>query len=136
MPKRSCLCGAVQYSTRGTIEGIDHCHCSMCRRSHGSAFSTYGRIVKEDLVIDAGNDQVERYQSSDAVTRSFCRTCGSSLFFKHAGADAFEFIAIGTLDEDPGGRPETHIFVGSKADWYVIEDDLPQHEEYPHGIAD
>ena len=35
----------------------------------------------------------------------------------------------------PRGRPGhpavKHMFVGSKADWYTITDDLPQHEEYP-----
>ena len=136
MPKGSCLCGTVQYDTGGAIEGIDHCHCSMCRRSHGSAFSTYGRVLRSALVVASGEDAIERFQSSDAVTRAFCRNCGSSLFFRHAAAEEFEFIAIGTLDEDPGARPEAHIFVGSKAPWYEIEDDLPQHDEYPPGVAD
>ena len=27
-------------------------------------------------------------------------------------------------------RPSAHIFVGSKADWYTIADDLPQHHEH------
>jgi hypothetical protein len=27
-----------------------------------------------------------------------------------------------------------HIFVGSKARWYEIPDDLPQHAEYPPGV--
>jgi hypothetical protein len=38
---------------------------------------------------------------------------------------------MGGVDGDPGGRPSGHIFVGSKAPWYEIADDLPQHEEYP-----
>jgi len=29
-----------------------------------------------------------------------------------------------------GIRPSAHIFVGSKADWYTIADDLPQHHEH------
>ena len=27
--------------------------------------------------------------------------------------------------------PARHIFVGSKAPWFTITDDLPQHEEFP-----
>jgi len=38
---------------------------------------------------------------------------------------------MGTLDDDPGIRPQMHIFVGSKAPWFDIADELPQHEEYP-----
>jgi hypothetical protein len=37
----------------------------------------------------------------------------------------------GNLEEDPGIRPQSHIFVGSKASWYTITDSLPQHEGYP-----
>jgi hypothetical protein len=30
----------------------------------------------------------------------------------------------------PGIEPSGHIFVGSKAPWFEIADDLPQFEEY------
>lgn len=135
MPGGSCLCGAVQYQTRTPLAGIDHCHCSMCRRSHGTAFSTYGRVDREELEITRGSDALEHYTSSDVVKRSFCRHCGSSLFFDHSAAPQFMFIAVGTLDDDPGARPEAHIFVASKAPWFEIEDDLPQYEAYPPGVA-
>ena len=38
-------------------------------------------------------------------------------------------IALGGLDDDPGVRPERHFFVASKAPWFEITDDLPQHAE-------
>ncbi len=34
---------------------------------------------------------------------------------------------------DPGVCPRSHIFVGSKASWHEIVDDLPQFEEWPPG---
>jgi hypothetical protein len=34
---------------------------------------------------------------------------------------------MGTLVDDPSIRPARHIFVGSKAPWFTITDDLPQH---------
>jgi hypothetical protein len=42
-----------------------------------------------------------------------------------------EFIefALGTLDTDLDLRPDAHIYVGSKASWTIICDDLPQYEE-------
>ena len=42
-------------------------------------------------------------------------------------------VPAGSLDDDPGAREELHIFVGSKAPWYEIADDLPRHEAYPPG---
>jgi hypothetical protein len=37
-------------------------------------------------------------------------------------------VALGTLVDTPRIRPSKHIFVGSKAPWFTITDDLPQHE--------
>jgi hypothetical protein len=35
-------------------------------------------------------------------------------------------IPAGCLDDDPGLRPEMHIFVEGKAPWFTISDELPQ----------
>jgi hypothetical protein len=37
----------------------------------------------------------------------------------------------GSFDDDPGVRPSEHIFVGSKAHWHTIADDVPQYRECP-----
>jgi hypothetical protein len=37
---------------------------------------------------------------------------------------------MGTLTDDPTIRPTGHIFVGSKAPWFTITDDLPQYHEH------
>jgi hypothetical protein len=42
---------------------------------------------------------------------------------------AFVHVAMGTLVDDPAIRPTRHIFVGSKAPWFTITDDLPQSDE-------
>jgi len=38
------------------------------------------------------------------------------------------YLALGTVDGDPGCRPEYHIYIGSKAPWYDVTDDLAQYE--------
>ncbi len=53
----------------------------------------------------------------------------SILAFKWEGRIAA--ITLGTVDGDPGIRPSSHIFVGSKAPWHDIVDDLPQFQEWP-----
>ena len=44
---------------------------------------------------------------------------------------AYVHVALGSLVDDAGIRPTEHIFVGSKAPWFEITDDLPQFDEYP-----
>ena len=40
-------------------------------------------------------------------------------------------LNLGSLLDTPSIRPAAHIYVGSKAPWHEITDDLPQHEMLP-----
>ena len=39
-------------------------------------------------------------------------------------------VALGSLVDTPTVRPTEHIFVGSKAPWFEITDELPRFDEY------
>jgi hypothetical protein len=41
------------------------------------------------------------------------------------------WLALGSVDGDPGVRSGANIFVASKAPWFDIHDGLPQFDEYP-----
>jgi Uncharacterized conserved protein len=58
-----------------------------------------------------------------------CQVCGS-LLYSVVRDGTFVHVAMGTLVDDPTVRPTKHIFVGSKARWFTISDDLPQYEEH------
>jgi hypothetical protein len=131
MMRGSCLCGAVQYELREQFSEVHHCHCSRCRKAHGAAFSTFGRIAKSSLRFVSGEDKVRDFRSSSLVQRSFCGECGSNLLFQFDPLPEAAWVAVGSLDDDPGLHPQAHIFVGSKAAWHAITDDLPQFQEYP-----
>jgi hypothetical protein len=125
----SCLCGAVRFEIRGPLGAMSHCHCAMCRKAHGAAFGTYSTVKRSDFALLSGADSIASYRSSPTVTRTFCRTCGSTLqWITDDRPDALD-IAIGTLDDDPGIHPGLHIFTASKAPWFEIADGLPQHAE-------
>lgn len=127
----SCLCGGVKYALNAQPILLENCHCSMCRKVHGSAFTTFAKIKKADFVMSHGADLVDSYASSESVQRSFCRRCGAKFTFDWAESPEHLWLAVGTLDSELDMRPESHIFVGSKAPWYEISDDLPQYEGYP-----
>jgi hypothetical protein len=127
----SCLCGAVRYEVAGPFEEVHHCHCSRCRKAHGAAFSTFGRTTKGGLRFLSGEEKVRPFRSSPPVERSFCAECGSNLLFRFDPLPDAVWVAVGTLDDEPSMRPQAHIFVGSKAPWHAITDELPQFPEYP-----
>lgn len=123
MIRGSCLCGAVRYRVDGPVHRMSHCHCSMCRKHHGAAFGTYVNAWAKDFAFEQGEAEVARYASSPDAVRTFCRRCGSTLQWLGRSAPEEIGIAAGTLDDDPGLRPESHIYVASKAPWVELPDD-------------
>ena len=127
--KGGCIPGRVRYEIAGPLFAADHCHCSMCRRQHGAAFATYAEFKPGDFRWVSGEEHVRVYETPSGSGWCFCGECGSSL----AGTEIGRVTTVtpGTVEGDPGVRPEAHIFVDSKAPWYEIEDDLPQFDERP-----
>jgi hypothetical protein len=105
----------------------------MCRKHHGALFATFVGAPIAGFRWLAGEEQNDSYESSPGGSRSFCRTCGSvaPLLLPQLG---MVFIPAGNLEGDLGCQPEYHIFVGSKAPWYEITDDLPQYERFRPGF--
>ena len=126
----SCLCSGVRYQIDGSVEDMTNCHCGMCRKAHGAAYATVVTAQGKDFRYTHGEELVDTYKSSPELERAFCRVCGSSLVVSEPKTGEV-FVAAGTLDDDPGIRLESHIFVGSKAPWLDILDDEPRFDEYP-----
>jgi hypothetical protein len=126
-----CLCRSVRYEISAPLGTIEHCHCAMCRRAHGAAFSTNAIVPTSALTVTSGAALISEYESSPNRRKCFCAKCGSQLFIRRLNKPEFTVITLGTLDGDPGARPERHVFVASKAPWYEIAGDLPQFKIYP-----
>lgn len=77
-----------------------------------------------------GAEYIKLYESSPGEHKSFCSECGSSLFTKFDSAPEILGFPLGTLDDDPKIKAARHVFVGSKAPWFDITDDLPQQAEF------
>jgi hypothetical protein len=129
-----CLCGTVRYEIDGPLKAMLHCHCSMCRKHHGTAFATWVVAPLAGFRMVSGDEAVVRYASSPGFHRSFCKVCGSVV--PEAVPDRGIVVApAGNLEGDLGMTPQFHMFTASKAAWYAIEDDLPQFDEYPPQIG-
>jgi hypothetical protein len=124
----TCLCGAVQYAVVDEFAYAANCHCSNCRRTTGSAFKPFAGIARARFTIVKGDDDLMIF-GDETGHDAHCRRCGS-LLYSLVRDGAFVHVAMGTLIDDPTIRPTAHIFVGSKAPWHEITDDLPQYQEH------
>ena len=123
-----CFCGAVQYEVADAFLYAMNCHCSNCRRTTGSAFKPFAGIERGKLGVTQGADGLLIY-GDDKGNDTHCRRCGS-LLYSVVRDGAYVHIALGSLVDAPSIRPTRHIFVGSKAPWFTITDDLPQYEAH------
>ena len=130
----SCLCGAIRFEIAKAAGPFELCHCSRCRKVTGSAFFSGLYVHIEDFRLVAGKDLIATYEAPilrepPAYRASFCSRCGSPV--PNPGPErprrsGLLEIPAGLLDDDPGMKPDKHIFIEVKSPWFKITDDLPQ----------
>ncbi len=118
-----CLCGEIRFQIRGKDIGSSYCHCRMCQRFGGAPASVGTGFRKDDFRVTQGEPKT--YTSSMIAERTFCPTCGSSLWGTWPGA---EWIWVKTLclDNPEDFAPSTHLCIESQMPWHDVHDDLPR----------
>lgn len=122
----SCLCGGVRYEISEQIETVTNCHCTLCRKMSGSAFSSGATVPSASFHFVSGEELLKEWESSPGYRRVFCGRCGSPLLKRKAKDPGSLRLRVGTLDSDPAVKISKHTHVGSKAPWVEINDGLPQ----------
>jgi hypothetical protein len=125
-----CGCTAVGFQVADEFVAAFNCHCSNCRATTGSAFLPWGEIEREKLRVTKGGDSLMTIGDPAGLHEVRCSACVSLLYWTSRGG-AYVRVPYGSLVDEPMLKPTAHMFVGSKAPWHDILDDLPQHDEYP-----
>ena len=120
----SCLCGGVTFVTRQPSH-IDACHCTMCQNWAGSIFVGADYRKADDVKITSG-ETLEWYASSDWAKRGFCKTCGSSLFYRLNENEDFWAVCAGSLNLPEGLKLGKEIFIDEKPGLYDLAGDHPK----------
>ncbi|MGB1237367.1 MAG: GFA family protein [Pseudomonadales bacterium] len=124
----SCLCGDVRYLISGPLGDIVHCHCTTCRKAHGSAFSSVAAVADNDFTINSPLP-LGSFESSPGKRRFFCSRCASQIYAKRAGT-AHIILRLGTLDSPVKAVEKNHIWTSQKASWYTLDSQLPRCETF------
>lgn len=123
----SCLCGGVRFEVRAPSRFCAHCHCQNCRRAHGSAFVTWAGYPADQVELTDGTDLLVRYRTDTDATRTFCRTCGTTLFYEGPRWEGELHVARANIDGPIDRAPSAHVYVDHGASWWRIDDELPQY---------
>ena len=78
---------------------------------------TWVGVSKQSFCLLSGGEQLAVYQSSRHATRSFCRACGSTLFFESEHWPDEIHVTLANLDPAAGLEPQAHAYWSSRAPW-------------------
>lgn len=128
----SCLCGSIVYEIHGESLLFAHCHCQRCRKASGTGHASNIILKPGSVKWTAGEHLLRNYKVPDAkrFAAVFCSECGSSMP-RVAADNSVAVVPAGSLDSDPGIRPEVRIFQDSRAEWSCPSDDVPAFDKYP-----
>jgi hypothetical protein len=124
-----CNCGAVRFEITAPLVSSMYCHCGRCQRRTGTAASANARTQPGALRLLQGGDALERWvPEGSGAPKLFCRHCGSAVWSESPG-DVYG-VRLGSLDGDPGIRPQCRQYTAYAASWEPIpEDGLPRYPE-------
>lgn len=124
----SCACGKVSFALDDEPNTTFNCHCTICRKMNGSAFSTYSVFPKDSLHIIEGEQQIQTTKMGNHGTKHFCRHCGAPLFGLHDQASEICLVVLGAIDSGGPILPISNIFCRSKLPWAFGIDKMIHHE--------
>ena len=131
-----CNCGAVRYQVTRSFLTVYICHCHLCQKRTGSAFSMSIVIPADGLQIVAGELlRTERLLPSGAKNVSWlCPACYSRIYTQRGDTQTISLRA-GTLDDTSKIRPVAQFWTSSAQSWALIKNDVLSYEEQPSDYA-
>jgi len=116
----------VRFEVTGSPDKVGICHCHMCQRWSGTAFTTGVRFPRTAFRFTKGEPKI--YRSSAIMERGFCGDCGSPLIYWYTAEEKSPdrvWLSLGNFDDPSAFTPEYHYAVETQMHW-LPEDGLPR----------
>ena len=131
-----CNCGAVRYRISRAPLTAYICHCHLCQKRTGGAFSLSMVFPKEALEFTAGKPaRTERVlPNGDKNLSWICAACHSRIHTRRESWPTLNLRA-GTLDDTSWVRPAAQMWVSSAQPWAIVAGILT-YDEQPADFAE
>lgn len=115
----SCNCGAVSFEVnKDDIKRVVNCHCNLCRKMNGAAFSTYVGVLDSGFKFIRGEEHISSHRISEDSSKNFCKICGTPIYNMNPNKyKAIKIIHLGALNNPTKYQPEINIFCENKIHW-------------------
>ena len=115
-----CACHATTWTSTAAPSHLDFCYCTECQQVTGAPFGAWVGVPTSDV---KWSNTRGFFRLSSLATRSFCKTCGSTLSIQYECYPQKVHIAVGTVVKGQVPKMACHLFVSEKPSWYTIPDD-------------
>ena len=114
----NCNCGAVSFEiNQDDIKTIVNCHCNLCRKMNGAAFSTYVAVLDSGFKLRQGTNNIQKHQVSINAYKHFCSICGTPIYNKSHKYNGTTIVHFGALNNTAELKPLINIYCESKLSW-------------------
>ena len=130
-----CFCGAIRYQLKTPPQSAYYCHCRDCQYLAGGPFHVLAIVERGAIDLQSGKPGVYRHPTQDGsqMSREFCQSCGTPLFFTSSRWDDSQMITLSSLDDPDVLSPSFEIWTRSKRSWAHIE---PGITSFAYGALD
>lgn len=122
-----CRCGACRYEVAlPALPPVYACHCHICQRASGSAFSLQA-LVPEAALSVTGPVVVHEITTEDRTSiQRFCGVCHARLYNTNTRRPGLAVVRAGTLDRSEELECRAHIYTATKHAWVDLPEGIPQ----------
>lgn len=124
----SCKCQTVQFEINAAPLAAANCHCQLCKKMLGGAFSTVVIVNEADFNLTTGAEAITRYAVTEQTDKHFCSRCGSPLYNLSRKFPGKVMIPIGALDEPAAITPGINVYCESMLPWVA---EIAQLKSFP-----
>lgn len=127
-----CYCGSLRYESVGDIEVSLQCHCRECQCITGGNPNVIIIMPLSGFEFVKGIPKTfKRKDIEKAVTRLFCKNCGTGIGTKNPNRPNSIILKVGTFDDPSIFKADIAIFTIDKQKFHHIEDGLKSFEKRP-----
>lgn len=131
-----CRCGACRYELAlEALPPVYACHCHICQRATGSAFSVQALVPEDRLTVTGPIVKREIETGGRLSIQRFCGECHARVYNTNTRRPGIAVVRAGTLDRSEELACRAHIFTNYRQRWVAIPGDVPQWPEAPSAAA-
>ena len=128
--KGRCRCGSCSYEIAiDDLPRVYACHCQVCQRWTGSAFSVQALVAEDRLAVVGPVIVQEITTDGRTSTQRFCGSCHSRIYNTNTRRPGVAVVRAGTLDRSEELDCAAHIFTAYRQAWVIIPADVPNWPE-------